>query len=247
METWCRASGMDYGRISIFFTAIPRCSIGSKARMRTTLCKAIPTSRRGVRPSSIIAHPRKICTNPTTAGGRTRSPSCTRSPSWQRSNTRNYYMNIGNTFSDPVARLLYAEIASVEEQDITRYESVIDPEATWLLHEANEVYNYCGCATQDTNPRIKAISEGILDYELGHLHGARQTFRRLENRDPFEILPRASAYRKRAAASTLRFCLHRRALGAQARQNERRDDRDHGQYGEGDTDRAAHEDQRIAA
>ena len=57
------------------------------------------------------------------------------------------------------------------------------------MHEANEVYNYYGCASQETNPRIKAIWERMLDYELGHLNLAMELFQRLENRDPMEILP----------------------------------------------------------
>ena len=46
--------------------------------------------------------------------------------------THNYYMNIGPLFSDPMARLLYAEIASIEEQHTTQYESIIDPTEGWL-------------------------------------------------------------------------------------------------------------------
>ena len=49
--------------------------------------------------------------------------------------THNYYMNIGPTFADPVARMLYAEIASIEEQHVTQYESIIDPRETWLENE----------------------------------------------------------------------------------------------------------------
>ena len=41
--------------------------------------------------------------------------------------THDYYMNIGPTFADPLARQLYAEIASIEEQHVTQYESIIDP------------------------------------------------------------------------------------------------------------------------
>jgi hypothetical protein len=73
--------------------------------------------------------------------------------------THNYYMNIGPLFADPVARQLYAEIASIEEQHTTQYESIIDPDESWLekwlLHEAMEVYNYHGCVQQETNPRIR--------------------------------------------------------------------------------------------
>lgn len=107
--------------------------------------------------------------------------------------TRDYYMNIGPTFSDPVARALYAEIASIEEQHVTQYGSIIDPNETWLekwlLSEANEVYTYYSCMTAETNPRIKAIWERFLDYELGHLEVVSELFKKYENRDPAEILP----------------------------------------------------------
>ena len=107
--------------------------------------------------------------------------------------TENYYMNIGPTFSDPVARQLYAEISAIEEQHVTQYESLLDPNETWLekwlMHEANEVYNYYCCVVQETNPRIKAIWERFLDYELGHLSYVRELFKNVERRDPAEILP----------------------------------------------------------
>lgn len=107
--------------------------------------------------------------------------------------TRDYYMNIGPTFSDPVARQLYAEIASIEEQHVTQYGSIVDPDETllekWLLYEANEVYNYYSFVESETNPRVKAIWERFLDYELGHLQLVRNLFEKYEKRDPAEILP----------------------------------------------------------
>jgi rubrerythrin len=107
--------------------------------------------------------------------------------------TRNYYMNIGPVFADPVARQLYAEIASVEEQHVTQYESIIDPSETWmekwLLHEATEVWNYWSCAQNEDNKRIKGIWERFLDYELGHLHAAIALFEQIERRDAAEVLP----------------------------------------------------------
>ncbi len=88
--------------------------------------------------------------------------------------THDYYMTIGPQFADPVARQLYAEIASIEEQHTTQYESIIDPSETWLekwlMHECMEVYNYWSCVAGESNPRIKQIWERFLDYELGHLH-----------------------------------------------------------------------------
>lgn len=107
--------------------------------------------------------------------------------------TRDYYMNIGPTFSDPIARQLYAEIASIEEQHVTQYGSIIDPTETWLekwmLSEANEAYNYYSCMEAEKNPRIKAIWERFLDYELGHLQVVTELFKKYERRDPAEIIP----------------------------------------------------------
>lgn len=107
--------------------------------------------------------------------------------------THNYYMNIGPLFSDPLARQLYAEIASIEEQHVTQYESIIDPDQTWLeqwlMHEANEAYTYYSCVQQESNPRIKAIWERFLDYEIGHFHAVRELFEQIERRDAAEIIP----------------------------------------------------------
>jgi len=107
--------------------------------------------------------------------------------------TRNYYMNVGPSFADPVARQLYAEIASIEEQHVTQYESLQDPTETWaerwLVHEATEIWNYWSCLRQEDNPRVKAIWERFLDYELGHLQVAMEVFKELDRRDPAEVLP----------------------------------------------------------
>jgi rubrerythrin len=94
--------------------------------------------------------------------------------------THDYYMTIGPMFADPIARQLYAEIASIEEQHVTQYESIIDAHETWLekwlLHEAAEVYNYYSCVEYENNSRIKRIWERFLDYELGHLRFVADLF-----------------------------------------------------------------------
>jgi rubrerythrin len=109
--------------------------------------------------------------------------------------THDYYMNIGPLFADPVARQLYAEIASIEEQHVTQYESLLNPDETWLeqwlLHEATEVYNYYSCVQQETNHRVKAIWERFLDYELGHFQHVAALFKQYERRDPMEVIPDA--------------------------------------------------------
>ena len=104
-----------------------------------------------------------------------------------------YYMNIGPIFSDPVARMLYAEIASIEEQHVTQYESLVDPSETWLekwlLHECNEVYTYWSCLQQEPNSRLKSIWDRMLGYELGQLHFVMDLMKQIERRDPAELLP----------------------------------------------------------
>jgi rubrerythrin len=108
--------------------------------------------------------------------------------------THDYYMHVGPFFTDPVARQLYAEIASIEEQHVTQYESLLDPDEgwleKWLLHEACEVYNYWGCFGQESHPRIKMIWERLLQQELGHLAYVRQLFEQYERRDASEVLPK---------------------------------------------------------
>jgi hypothetical protein len=106
--------------------------------------------------------------------------------------THDYYMNIGPLFTDPLARQLYAEIASIESQHITHYGSMINPDESplekLLLQEATEVWNYAACVEQETNPRLKAIWERFLDYELGHLQVAIEAFQQHERRDAAELL-----------------------------------------------------------
>ena len=107
--------------------------------------------------------------------------------------THDFYMNAGPMYADPVARMLYAEIASIEEQHVTMYESIIDPDETWLekwlLHEAMEVYNYWGCMQSEQNPKVKAIWDRFLAYELGQMHYVRDLFEKVERRDAAQVLP----------------------------------------------------------
>jgi hypothetical protein len=102
-------------------------------------------------------------------------------------------MNVGPQFADPLARHLYAEIASIEEQHVTQYESLIDPDESWLekwlLHEATEVYNYWSCAQTESNRYVKSVWERFVDYELGQLHFVGDLMKKLEKRDPAELLP----------------------------------------------------------
>ena len=139
--------------------------------------------------------------------------------------THNFYMNVGPMYADPVVRAVYAEIASIEEQHVTQYESIIDPNETWMekwvLHELTEVYNYWCCLESETNPRIKRIWERFLDYELGQLHFAMDLMKEVERRDPEELLPEklpepiAYESQREFVREVLENEVHLRALGTQ--------------------------------
>jgi hypothetical protein len=108
--------------------------------------------------------------------------------------TLDFYANVGPMYADPLARRLYAEIDSIEEQHVSHYESLLDPGETplgmWLLHEATEIYNYAACMSEEPDQRIRQIWEQMLAWELGHLQVAMEHFQKEEARDPFEVIPR---------------------------------------------------------
>jgi hypothetical protein len=104
----------------------------------------------------------------------------------------NYYSTIGNRFIEPLARALYIEIAQVEEQHVTHYESILDPTASWLenlvLHEYNECWNYYSYMQDETVPRIRQIWELHLGMELEHLRIAAELMRQIEKREPEALI-----------------------------------------------------------
>jgi hypothetical protein len=109
--------------------------------------------------------------------------------------TMNYYMNVGPDLMEPVARGLYAEIAQIEEQHVSHYESLLDPLDSWIanlvFHQTNEVYLYWSMAQLETDRRVKELWELHLEMELGQLHEACRLLRTYEGREPEELLPPA--------------------------------------------------------
>jgi len=106
--------------------------------------------------------------------------------------TMNFYKTNGGLYGSPDIRQLYAEISEVEEEHVTQYESLMDPAETWierlLLHEFTEVANYYTCYMTEGDTRIKGIWELFLSYELEHLRIAGEAVKRIEGRDPEEIV-----------------------------------------------------------
>ncbi|NWG47404.1 MAG: hypothetical protein HXY25_12790 [Alphaproteobacteria bacterium] len=107
--------------------------------------------------------------------------------------TMNFYMNVGNRPTDPLARGLYLEIAQIEEQHVTHYESIMDPRLSWLmrlvLHEYNECWMYWSFLETEIDPKAKALFELHLNMEIEHLRLACELMKSIEGRDPADFLP----------------------------------------------------------
>lgn len=107
--------------------------------------------------------------------------------------TMNFYMTVGNRYPTALGRGLYLEIGQVEEQHVTHYESLADPDATWfermVLHDYNECYLYYSCMQSEPDMRIKRLWEQMLLMEIEHLRLDRQLMQRYEQRDVTEMLP----------------------------------------------------------
>jgi hypothetical protein len=108
--------------------------------------------------------------------------------------TMNFYMNVGNRPTNPVARALYLEIAMIEEQHVTHYESLLDPTMSWAAmeaaHQYNECYLYYSFLQQEEHPRVKQMWETHLAMEIEHLRLACELVKQVDARDPAEFLPR---------------------------------------------------------
>ena len=106
--------------------------------------------------------------------------------------TMNYYMNVTNFASSDIGRKLYQEIALVEEEHVTQYESLMDPNATWLemllWHEYVECYLYWSCYKTETDAYIKALWEENLAMEISHLHKAAELLKKYEKKDWQEVI-----------------------------------------------------------
>ena len=110
--------------------------------------------------------------------------------------TMNYYMNISNFASTDAARRLYEEIALVEEEHVTQYESLMDSGASWLemllWHEYAECYLYWSCFMTESDPYVKALWEEHLDMEIAHLQKAAQLLEKYEHKHWQQVIPDGS-------------------------------------------------------
>ena len=106
--------------------------------------------------------------------------------------TMNYYMNVATFGKTDLSRRLYQEIALVEEEHVSHYESLMDPNATWLemllWHEYCECYLYWSCYMTETDAYIKNLWEENLTFEIAHLHKAAELLEKYENKKWDEVI-----------------------------------------------------------
>ena len=100
--------------------------------------------------------------------------------------TMNFYMNTGNTLPEGYGRDLYQEIAMVEEEHVTQYESLLDPTLSWLemllLHEYQECYLYQSFFETETDRYVKKLWGEHLEMEILHLHTAAELLEKHEGK-----------------------------------------------------------------
>ncbi|HIU79901.1 MAG TPA: hypothetical protein IAC67_03190 [Candidatus Coproplasma excrementipullorum] len=99
--------------------------------------------------------------------------------------TMNYYMNIAQWYKNDLGRKLYAEIAMIEEAHVTQYESLKDPNMSWLeqwvLHEYCECWLYYSAMEDETDEAIKKIWSEHYKMEVCHLKIAAKMLKKFEN------------------------------------------------------------------
>lgn len=107
--------------------------------------------------------------------------------------TMNFYMNVGNSYHNDVGRQLYQEIAMIEEDHVSHYGSLLDPNCTWLeqwlLHEYMECYLYYSFYQDEVDLSVKSIWEQHLQQEITHLHKVSDLLRQWEGRDWQSVIP----------------------------------------------------------
>ncbi|MBE5765569.1 MAG: hypothetical protein E7335_00130 [Clostridiales bacterium] len=110
--------------------------------------------------------------------------------------TMNYYMNQQGFYKTPLGRKLYQEIGMIEEQHVSQYESLKDPNATWLemllMHEYTECYLYYSCMETETDEWIRRMWEQFFLMEISHVQHAAKLLEKYENRHWSQVIPDAN-------------------------------------------------------
>ena len=107
--------------------------------------------------------------------------------------TMNFYMNMAQTYKNHLGRRLFSEIAMVEEEHVTQYESLKDPNCTWLeqwvMHEYTECYLYYSAMLDETDDYIREIWKEHYEMEVAHLKRACELLEEYEGTKVSSVIP----------------------------------------------------------
>ncbi len=106
--------------------------------------------------------------------------------------TMNYYMNIAQWYKNDLGRRLYSEIGMIEEAHVTQYESLKDPNASWLeqwvMHEYTECWLYYSMYEDESDENIKRIWMEHFKMEVSHLKAAAALLKKYESKSYTEVI-----------------------------------------------------------
>ena len=107
--------------------------------------------------------------------------------------TMNYYMNVSAFHKSDIGRKMFAEIAMIEEQHVSQYESLMDSYCTWLecalMHEYAECYLYYSMFEDETDAHVKEIFERHFYDEVAHLHAVKDLLLKYEKKEWQQVIP----------------------------------------------------------
>ena len=107
--------------------------------------------------------------------------------------TMNYYMNVAPFYPKEYGRRLYRDIGMVEEQHVTHYGSLMDPNPTWLEcllnHQYAECFLYWSAMETESDPRIRDLWARLFDQEVAHMHEAARLLTAYEGRSWQQVIP----------------------------------------------------------
>ncbi len=99
----------------------------------------------------------------------------------------NYYMNIAGFYTNDVGRNLYQEIGLIEEQHVSHYGSLLDPNCTWLenllMHKYTEAYLYFLAITLKLIHILKDYGNNVLFRKLLNYIKACDLLKKYENKE----------------------------------------------------------------
>ncbi len=107
--------------------------------------------------------------------------------------TMNFYMNMAQMYKNSLGRKLFTEIAMVEEEHVTQYESLKDPNMSWLeqwlMHEYTECYLYFSVMNDESDPYIKNIWQEHFEMEVAHLKKVAELLKKYERKSVKDVCP----------------------------------------------------------